>query len=427
MKLLLGIFFCFTSFYISQAQARPLSYTYFSGSIKVSDYIAFSLDACRTSLNNCVISADSCPSRLPLIGQTTYCQVNTKGNSKSPPNSLLNGPISNFSIKASEAPPDDKCLEKAQQPAGNIYSQVHGARDESLTQHDPTILDKEAMKKQRSELNYTSCINECKAVATGGPIREGGSLTFGFEGTHQVYVLIPAIYSGQQCAESDSKEPSAGGTKPSDPKTSAKPQSQNDCPSGSTFGTVNEIPSCVKNAPKPDTEPSKDDGKLCIYNCDKWGIPSTDKPTDGGNGNPDSKPSGGGVTGDGQQDKPMTGGGTAGEKVEAKDEEGNDVSGDNAGFADIEQDSIYKSKYKDVSFGKIWTDKKDALLQTGFIAGITESFPTFQKGGSIPSYSIDFSALGLGRSNLEIDPRVWLFIKACIILTACFTARKIIW
>nr|WP_314898795.1 hypothetical protein [uncultured Deefgea sp.] len=325
-------------------------------------------------------------------------------------------------------PEPDKCLSKAQTKVGNVYAQIAGAIDRSTVVSDPVIVDKAAMVQQRQNMNYTSCVDGCKTIAIDVGIKNNsGGYTYGFVGDRIVYGLFPSQFTGAQCKTSDTKDPSKVTNAPPQVEPPKAPQSQNDCPSGTTFGQVNNVPVCVKNAPAANAsgvpQYTADDGKACLGNCDGW------KPT----GQPDTsngkEGTGQGVDGDGQQIPDKSGGGTADKTIESKDENGDPVTAPNAGFSDINQDKIYASKYKNKSFGSIWDDKKDALMGTPFIASLKDSFPKFGNTGTAPVFSISFSGLHLGQANgaIPIDPRIFAFIKAIFIISACFTARQIIW
>lgn len=310
-----------------------------------------------------------------------------------------------------------KCSSKKDQSSGNVNVPIPSGVCSSGT---AAITNKEQAKNWlKSPMN--SCNDGCITKSSGTPNTSSPTQCDTAKGI--LYLSVPSSYTGETCNSSPSV-PNSVNSSPSSPDFSV-PQSQNDCPSGTTFGAVNDRPMCVKNAPSPNAsgvpQATVDDGKACVGNCDKWspsGQPDTSNGKEG---------SGHGVDGDGQQGPSKEGGGTQDTSVEAEDEEGEPVSGNNAGFGSVKQDEIYKSKYKDISFGKIWDSKKDSLFNTPFLKGLTSSMPTFGTGGAAPVYTMNFSALKLGSHSFDIDPRIWLFIKACILLTATFTARKIIW
>jgi hypothetical protein len=328
-------------------------------------------------------------------------------------------------------PTADPCKPFAGQSAGDQLYVVPGVVDTCPTVQTKTcakVEQKENLKKWEQNPVKYSCSDKCQII-WDNDVQPDGSYE-AFVSNRQkgsIYMRMKSLYTGKSCTpslEADLPAPMNDKSQPDPPKP---PKSQNDCPSGTTFGTVQNRPMCVKNAPPIDPVtnqpiPSIDDGKACIADCDQW------KPDVKGNDTSNGKTgTGTGVDGDGQQDPSKNGGGTPNGKVDAKDEEGNDVSGENPGFSEIKQDDIYKSKYKEKSFGSIWTDKKELLLNTGFIKGISDSFPKVANGGTAPKLTIDFSVFRMGSASYEIPPYVILFVKACLILTACLTARKIIW
>lgn len=337
-------------------------------------------------------------------------------------------------------PTADLCKSKAGQSAGTVNHVIPGGGDScpSSVQACPHVYNKEALKQWHQNPIKYSCVSSCQVIWDAETQYSPKDVTFynkgqkDGEGDGRAYMPLRSLYTGKVCTSSDKQ-----GAQPLKPDAvpekvpPQKPQSQNNCPSGTTFGLVNNNPMCVKNAPPidPNTKQpitSADDGKACLADCDKW-KPDVKRPPGSPDGSDGKTGTGTGVDGDGQQEPSKNGGGTPDTKVEAKDENGSAVAGANKGFGEIKQDDIYQSKYKDKSFGSIWSDKKEQLLNTGFISGISESFPKVANGGTAPKITLDFSVFRLGSVSYEIPAYIIMFVKACLILTACLTARKIIW
>lgn len=88
--------------------------------------------------------------------------------------------------------------------------------------------------------------------------------------------------------------------------------------------------------------------------------------------------------------------------------------------------SFYESRYENGIQG-VWDQKSEALKQTGFFQFL-EQFKMSFSGGSAPDMQICFNVMvDLGCKSIPFDWTVILpFLKICILLTAAFTCRKII-
>ena len=88
--------------------------------------------------------------------------------------------------------------------------------------------------------------------------------------------------------------------------------------------------------------------------------------------------------------------------------------------------SFYESDYED-GFQGVWDTQSAALKQTGFFEFLQQFKMSFG-GGSAPDMQICFNVMvDLGCKNIPFDWTAILpFLKLCILLTAAFTCRKII-
>lgn len=104
---------------------------------------------------------------------------------------------------------------------------------------------------------------------------------------------------------------------------------------------------------------------------------------------------------------------------------------DDYGFTDSgmpDVPSLYTQKYPDGIAGA-WRDNKPDVSSTGFFAGVKSMFPSFA-GGSCPSFSLPLS-IGAKLGNFGTQPfnvpcSIYDFIGLVMLVTAAFTARKII-
>jgi hypothetical protein len=89
--------------------------------------------------------------------------------------------------------------------------------------------------------------------------------------------------------------------------------------------------------------------------------------------------------------------------------------------------SLYTQKYPDGLAGA-WRDNKPDLSSTSFFAGVKNMFPSFS-GGSCPSFALPLtigSLLGAGTVPFNVPCSIYGFIGLVMLITAAFTARKII-
>ncbi len=89
---------------------------------------------------------------------------------------------------------------------------------------------------------------------------------------------------------------------------------------------------------------------------------------------------------------------------------------------------LYKQKYEDGLTG-VWNDKKDEFMNSDFIQSIKSMAPDGLDSGSCPTWTLGFD-MGIANYGEQTLPfPCWLvpFLKAVVMLTAAFTARKIIW
>lgn len=89
---------------------------------------------------------------------------------------------------------------------------------------------------------------------------------------------------------------------------------------------------------------------------------------------------------------------------------------------------LYKQKYKDGLKG-VWDAKKQAFMNTEFIQSIKSLAPEGLDSGTCPQWSLgfDMGVANYGEQSLPFPCWLAPFLKAVMMLTAAFTARKIIW
>ncbi|WP_144290340.1 hypothetical protein [Chitinilyticum litopenaei] len=386
-------------------------------------------NGCRESLTNPYVNAEKTQyswhveygwggSNSGSGGQLLICNVNK----------CTDGKVINLQTGVCEAP--NSCAEKAGKSAGSQYVPVPCVQNQEV---GFKILDKQCFVTW-STGGMESCDGTC--AMSGDHSKVDWNDNYAFSGKSTLYVMAEMKYTGQKCSGKQSGDTvpqgSNGQSQPEQNSGTQSPKSQNDCPPGTTFGKVNNKPMCVKNAPKPSDPPSPNDGKACASgDCKSWDVDN-----DGNPGGKSPEPgNGGGVNGDGQQGDGVKGGGTTGDTVNGGCTGEDCPAGDDGaggfnieGFSEVDSEKIYQSKYKDKTFGKIWDENKEDLIGSNFIQSVKDSFPSFGGSGSMPSLTLSFSAIGLSTSHqIQIPPEIVAFIKACLIITACFTARKIIW
>jgi hypothetical protein len=139
---------------------------------------------------------------------------------------------------------------------------------------------------------------------------------------------------------------------------------------------------------------------------------------DGSTGSGDGSGSGSGGSGQGDG---------SGQGGTDDDGEGNATSGAKEAFKDrfqypeIKADNFYKREKKPIK--EIWDENKDEFEQTALLQAL-ESLKFPDGGGSCPSWTISIWNLG----DFTLLPECWVFgaIRAIIIVTAIFTARRLI-
>ncbi len=136
---------------------------------------------------------------------------------------------------------------------------------------------------------FPTCFNSCM-IASAGPVikNETGGNVWG-DTAGNAFMQMQMKYTGNECNDDKPDAPKPiGGPAPDKAPVPKPPKGPFDCPPKTTFGEVNGVAVCVKNAPLP-TDPSPppkpDEKDACIGNCDKWD-PDAPKPTDPKNPNP---------------------------------------------------------------------------------------------------------------------------------------------
>lgn len=89
---------------------------------------------------------------------------------------------------------------------------------------------------------------------------------------------------------------------------------------------------------------------------------------------------------------------------------------------------LYEQKYKDGLKG-VWDAKKQAFMNSEFIQSIKSLAPEGLDSGTCPQWSLgfDMGVANYGEQSLPFPCWLAPFLKAVMMLTAAFTARKIIW
>lgn len=89
---------------------------------------------------------------------------------------------------------------------------------------------------------------------------------------------------------------------------------------------------------------------------------------------------------------------------------------------------LYKQKYEDGLTG-VWNDKKDEFMNSEFIQSIKSLAPEGLDSGTCPQWSLgfDMGVANYGEQSLPFPCWLAPFLKAVMMLTAAFTARKILW
>jgi hypothetical protein len=145
---------------------------------------------------------------------------------------------------------------------------------------------------------------------------------------------------------------------------------------------------------------------------------SGDGSTGSGDGSGDGSGSGSGGSGQGDG---------SGQGGTDDDGEGNATAGAKDAFKDrfqypeIKADNFYKREKKPIK--EIWDENKDEFKQTALLQAL-ESLKFPDNGGSCPAWTISIWNIG----DFTLAPDCWVFdaIRAIIIVTAIFTARRLI-
>ena len=84
--------------------------------------------------------------------------------------------------------------------------------------------------------------------------------------------------------------------------------------------------------------------------------------------------------------------------------------------------SFYESKYED-GFKGVY-EQFSAEIKNTAMANSLNQFKTNFGGGSVPTWTLCPPVVGC--KSFEIDSRIWLFVKACILFSAAVLCRSII-
>lgn len=195
-------------------------------------------------------------------------------------------------------------------------------------------------------------------------------------------------------------------------------QPNGSCPTGTTYGRVNDKEVCVKSSNGEPTEPLDPD--------------SAGNPDEGGNmqskGTPDQAGTGGAPTGSGTSTSTNTstttdnGDGTSTTTGESESE----MQGPSTFGGHGDPKSWWTSNYPDGAAGiasKFSTD-----MGNGPFMAMLNPLSSLPSQGSEPSWNWDMNMGPLGNysGTLTLPAGVWLFIRVCILFTAAMTVRKLI-
>ncbi|AMC34252.1 hypothetical protein [Janthinobacterium sp. B9-8] len=138
-----------------------------------------------------------------------------------------------------------------------------------------------------SKSGFPTCIDGCETVANGPPIKNsiGGNVVGDTAGN--AFMRMQMKFTGEQCTVKENGPKPNGSPFPPDAPKPKEPNGPQDCPEGTSFGTISwgdgtgEVKRCLSTSVPPPIKP----GDLpapdaCIGNCDKWDPKPDDKPTD---------------------------------------------------------------------------------------------------------------------------------------------------
>ncbi len=88
---------------------------------------------------------------------------------------------------------------------------------------------------------------------------------------------------------------------------------------------------------------------------------------------------------------------------------------------------LYKPKYPNGLTG-VWSDQKSALMGTPLLSLTSSMMPTITGSGAYPSFpvSVVIGPWDFGTYDVSPPPLVWDFLKVCVIVSALFLARALI-
>lgn len=234
------------------------------------------------NLKDRVLKGNTCSDKVPIGGS---CVVTVGG--------YLNNSSQNFGYSFTRIK-EPLCQEKKDKPAGDQYIPLPGSGigSDGL----PLLIDKSGFRDFMKG-GSISCDGTCEMTADGNYQTEEGKNLWTFDGSGSAWGLISMKYTGQECTLDPNKKPPT--KNPSNPNPNKNPNGPADCPPKTTYGEVNGVKTCVKNAPLP-TDPSPppkpSDKDTCLSNCSKWDPDKDTKPTDPKDPNKPTDPSTGGST-----------------------------------------------------------------------------------------------------------------------------------
>jgi hypothetical protein len=283
---------------------------------------------------------------------------------------------------------EDLCQPKKNQSAGIYNIPIPGVKMPSTG--GAAVLFDSGSFNSFSKAGFPTCIESCATVASGPPIKNslGGNVVGDTAGN--AFMRMYMKFTGSECTAKENAPKPNGAPFPTDAPKPNEPKGPQDCPAGTSFGTISwgdgtgEVKRCVKTGaplpPNPDGSPKPD---ACIGNCDNWDPKPTDpkdpnKPT-----NPNDGTGGTGSTGTGTNTG--TGTGNASGPANAS---GVASGASTMGINDVVSDDLYKT---------IRTDKTPGPFE-GYLNTLDpEKYPLFKQiknffkgvpSGSCPVWTI---------------------------------------
>lgn len=215
-------------------------------------------------------------------------------------------------------------------------------------------------------------------------------------------------------------------------ETSITPQTEKDCQAkGMGYVTAGGVTTCMANGTAGANNPVNLGDKTTT---NAGGTTTTETNTTVNNDNSvtttttTTHPDGSTSTETKTEDKPSFCEQNASAQIcKESDEPDGNTPGNPKGY-DRAENRFYETEYPNGAQG-VWDDFKDEIDQTSAMNAMDALTPDLGDGGSAPSWNLSFNFgpnMNFGSYTLEPDSGIWLFIRICIIVTALWAARAII-